>query len=275
MASDSASPWSREPGAGHTPSWAPSGVSPRSSDPQDVGIGSGNPGSGTAMAQGHEQVRGGWQHPQASGFGSDAPPGNVGGGVAAADGYEKYFADDDFDLDLDGHGTTRQLLEWAVVIVGAVLVALVLRAFLVQAFYIPSESMESTLLTRDRVLVNKLSYRLHDVNHGDVIVFHKPDDVPCDICDLIKRVVAVPGDTVEAQGNVVYINGQELQEPYLDPGTVTNDFPRQVVPPGHVFVMGDNRSESLDSREFGPVPQERVVGRAFVLFWPLNRIGWL
>jgi signal peptidase I len=191
--------------------------------------------------------------------------------------YEDYFDDDEDDL--EGVETTseatRNALEWAVVLVGAVLVALLLRASLFQAFWIPSESMETTLLTNDRVLVNKVSYRLHDINRGDIVVFERPDDEPGAIRDLIKRVIALPGETVEARDGSIFINGQRLVEPYLDEGVITDDFSPTVVPEGEIFVMGDNRGNSQDSRWFGTVSEERVVGRAFVLFWPIGRVGSL
>ena len=191
--------------------------------------------------------------------------------------YDDYFDDDEDDFeDLDSASSaTRNALEWAVVLVGAVLVALLLRASLFQAFWIPSESMETTLLTNDRVLVNKVSYRLHDIHRGDVIVFARPDQEPGEIRDLIKRVIALPGEKVEARDNAIYINEQRLDEPYLDEGIVTGDFGPTVVPEGEVFVMGDNRGDSYDSRWFGTVSEERVVGRAFVLFWPVGRVGSL
>ncbi len=165
--------------------------------------------------------------------------------------------------------------EWIVVLVGAIAVALILRATLFQAFFIPSESMEMTLLEDDRVLVNKVSYRLGDINVGDVVVFSRPDDEPGEIRDLIKRVIAVPGQTVEGRENSVWINGQRLEEGYLADDEVILDFGPVTVEEGELFVMGDNRDESLDSRFFGPIEEERVVGRAFVIFWPVNRLAWL
>lgn len=189
--------------------------------------------------------------------------------------YDDYFDDaDDEEFEIESNAT-RNAVEWAVVLVGAVLVALLLRASLFQAFWIPSESMETTLLIDDRVLVNKLSYRLHDVNRGDVIVFARPEDDPAEIRDLIKRVIALPGEKVEGRNNEIYINDKRLLEPYLDEGIETSDFGPTVVPVGELFVMGDNRGESYDSRLFGAISEERVVGRAFFLFWPLDRIGSL
>ncbi len=179
-----------------------------------------------------------------------------------------------------GGNARRNAIEWAVVLVGAVLLALVLRAVLLQAFWIPSPSMESTLLVRDRVLVNKISYRLHDINRGDIVVFRRTDDEiarnPELPRDVIKRVIGLGGETIEIKDNVVMIDGQVLVEPYLDDGIVTSDFGPELVPEGHVFVMGDNRELSLDSRfETGAIAEDRVVGRAFFLFWPLDRLGSL
>jgi signal peptidase I len=139
--------------------------------------------------------------------------------------------------------------------------------------------MEPTLGVNDRVLVNKLSYRLHDVHRGDVVVFERPETTegPDDgIEDLIKRVIAVGGDTIEARNGLVYVNGDRVDESdYLVSGTPTDDLPATEVPEGHVFVMGDNRTNSQDSRRFGPIPEDTIVGRAFIRVLPLGDIGWL
>jgi signal peptidase I len=170
----------------------------------------------------------------------------------------------------------RNAIEWFAVIAGALVVALVIKTFLFQAFYIPSESMEPTLTRGDRVLVNKLSYDLHEVNRGDVIVFERPpNEPPSEIEDLIKRVVGLPGDTVEGRDGVVYVNGSPLDEPYLPAGVLTEPFAPIEVPAGSVFVMGDNRGNSRDSRVFGPIDEDLIVGRAFVTVWPLGRIDTL
>jgi signal peptidase I len=170
----------------------------------------------------------------------------------------------------------RSLVEWTLVIGGALALALLIRTFAVQTFKIPSESMERTLLVKDRVLVNKLSYRVHDINRGDVVVFTRPPrETNTQIKDLIKRVIALPGETVEGRDGHVLIDGRLLTEPYLEPGKVTSDFAPQKVPQGMVWVMGDNRDHSLDSRFFGPIEQRTVVGRAFLRIWPFGRIGWL
>ena len=168
----------------------------------------------------------------------------------------------------------RVVLEWVVLIVAALLVALVIKTFLFQAFYIPSESMVPTLQVGDRVLVNKLSYDLHDVHRQDVVVFKAPKAAETgDIQDLVKRVIGLPGDTVEARDGRVYVNGTALDEPYLPAGTQTTNLPPTTVPPGYMFVMGDNREASKDSRIFGPVKESAIVGRVFVRIWPLGRIG--
>jgi signal peptidase I len=174
----------------------------------------------------------------------------------------------------------RSALEWVLVLGGAVLVALAIKTFLFQAFYIPSGSMLPTLQIDDRVLVNKVSYDLHDVNRGDLVVFERPGltDVPTtagEADDLIKRVIGLPGDTVEVRASVVYVNGAALDEPYLPEGLQFGNAPPVVVPDDHVFVMGDNRPDSRDSRAFGPVPIDDIVGRAFLRIWPPTSVGFL
>lgn len=166
----------------------------------------------------------------------------------------------------------RNAVEWALIIIGALLVAFAVKTWLIQAFYIPSPSMVPTLQVKDRVLVNKLSYDLHDVNRGDVVVFERPKGEASspEIKDLIKRVVGLPGEKLEAKEGKLFINGQPLEEPYLPEGTTTEGLEPIEVPLGHVFVMGDNRGNSSDSRRFGPIDEDTIVGRAFVLVWPLK-----
>lgn len=170
----------------------------------------------------------------------------------------------------------RSGLEWLAIIAGALVVAFIVKATLLQAFYIPSESMVPTLEVGDRVLVNKLSYRLHDVHRGDIVVFERPrgEDDPR-IKDLIKRVIGLPGDVIEARDGHVLINDRLLEEPYLPAGTTTTNLPRQIIKPGYLFVMGDNRANSRDSRVFGQIPDDLVVGRAFVRVWPVTALGLL
>jgi signal peptidase I len=184
---------------------------------------------------------------------------------------------------------TRTAIEWIILIVAAVGIALLIKTFLFQAFYIPSGSMLPTLEQNDRVLVNKLSYKLHPVHRGDIVVFTAPkgpDGQPIDptVKDLVKRVIGLPGESVSEEGGKVYINGQPLKESYLPTGTVTDcssfNNPRcfekaQPVPPNEYWVMGDNRSYSKDSRYFGPIEKKTIVGRVFIRIWPLNRIDLL
>jgi signal peptidase I len=205
--------------------------------------------------------------------------------LTAPDDEPAHLAVEEADEDSAGNDRFRSAVEWVAVIVGALVVALVVKTFLFQAFYIPSGSMEPTLEEGDRVLVNKLSYDLHDVNRGDVIVFElDPEDVgPDGIKDLIKRVVGLPGDVIETRDGEVYIDDAPIDEPYLADGTVTGQtsegqnpaIERQTVPEGHVYVLGDNRSNSAESRDRGPIPIDSIVGRAFILVWPPGDIGGL
>jgi signal peptidase I len=139
--------------------------------------------------------------------------------------------------------------------------------------------MQPTLQVKDRVLVNKLSYDLHDVHRGDVVVFERPPGETEKIKDLIKRVVAVEGDTLTLQDGKVLVNGKAVDEPYVPEGAETVNicaFTGTVkVPDGHVFVMGDNRENSKDSRCFGPIDEDLIVGRAFIRVWPLSALGTL
>jgi signal peptidase I len=196
--------------------------------------------------------------------------------------------DDDTD-DEEDKSSVRGWIEWLAVAAGAVVVALLIRAFVLQAFYIPSESMEPTLHKNDRIMVNKLSYRLHDVRRGDLVVFRRPPNMASsEINDLVKRVIALPNETIELRGSDIYIDDQKLTEPYLVEGTQTlnlgwvsgcanpsTERTKCTIPPGHIFVMGDNRAHSSDGRVFGPIDEDLIVGRAFVRIWPPSKIGFL
>lgn len=173
----------------------------------------------------------------------------------------------------------RAFFDWMVVIAVALLVAFVVRTFVIAHFVVEGESMFSTLDTNDRVFVNKLSYRLHDPNRGDVVVLHQITGAS--ERDLIKRVIGLPGETVEMRNCAVLIDGRVLNEPYLDPEVVTptdcgGDYLLDgVVPDNHVFVMGDNRGGSQDSRVIGTINDDDLIGRAFVVFWPQSHWQWL
>jgi signal peptidase I len=172
----------------------------------------------------------------------------------------------------------RALLDWVIVIAVALLVAFLVRTFVLAHFVVDGTSMSTTLHDGDRVFVNKLSYRLHDPGRGDVVVLHEIRGTTDR--DLIKRVIALPGETIEMRNCEVTIDGKKLDEPYLDPQVVTpgncgGDTPPTPVPENHVFVMGDNRGGSLDSRALGPIDEGDLVGRAFVVFWPKSDWQWL
>src|SRR5262245_1680473 len=183
----------------------------------------------------------------------------------------------------------RLAIEWTILIVAALVIAFLIKTFLFQAFYIPSESMVPTLKVGDRVLVNKLSYDLHDVHRGDIVVFKAPAQAEAgNIKDLVKRVVGLPGDVVEARDDTgaicdtddstkmchVYVNDRRLDEPYVH-GLTTVNLPRTKIPAGHLFMMGDNRTSSRDSRYFGSIEKSAVIGRVFVRIWPPGSIGLL
>jgi signal peptidase I len=169
----------------------------------------------------------------------------------------------------------RNVAEWVVIAGGALLVAFVIKTFLLQAFYIPSLSMAPTLKINDRVLVNKLSYDLHDVHRGDVVVFESPPNEGSQTKDLIKRVIGLPGETVESRDGHILINGQVLQEPYLGPDVQTGPLEPITVPAHHYWVMGDNRPNSRDSRFFGAISDSLIIGRAFIRVWPIPALTLL
>lgn len=171
------------------------------------------------------------------------------------------------------------LVEWFIVVAVAILSALLVRTYVVQQFAVEGDSMLSTLHDGDRVLVNRLSYRLHDPRRGDVVVLKRFDSNSSER-DLIKRVIGLPGETIEVRSCVVYIDDRPLIEPYLDPiiqqrdGCGADQAPVEV-PAESVFVLGDHRGRSSDSRVFGTVADELLIGRAFVIIWPTSDWAWL
>lgn len=187
------------------------------------------------------------------------------------------------------HRARRALVEWGVILAVVVLGTVVLRTFVVQSFYIPSGSMLPTLQIGDRIIVDKLSYRLHDPQRGDIVVFSRPPLEDQAYADLVKRVIGLPGETISSENGNVYINGKRLVEPWLPTGSQSYtgalaggddhpqfDLPGPVkIPPGEYYVMGDNRKDSEDSRFFGPIPRSLIVGRAVAVVWPLGHIKGL
>jgi len=210
------------------------------------------------------------------------------GGVPAVQDEEEFSAglESSIPKASSGGGGLGFLLEWLPILIGAAIVAALVRTFVFQAFYIPSGSMTPTLKEQDRVLVNKLSYDFNDVGWGDIVVFKRPENAPGDVPDLIKRVMALPGQRIEVFNGDVYVDNQRVQETYVlqqgktqrlrgdaIPGCGDATPDACTVPEGYVFVMGDNRNGSTDSRSFGPVPIEDIVGRAVVRVWPLESVS--
>ncbi|MDM5186462.1 signal peptidase I [Bacillus sp. DX4.1] len=168
---------------------------------------------------------------------------------------------------------------WIKTIVITVGIAFVFRGILFTPSLVQGESMMPTLKNEERVIVNKIGYNLQGVNRFDIIVFHGKEGY-----DLVKRVIGLPGDNIEYKNDVLYVNGKSIEEPYLQEfkdqlsaGNLTPDFSmeqitgKKKVPEGYVFVLGDNRKVSKDSRMFGFVSKEQIVGKGEVVFWPLQQ----
>ena len=208
-------------------------------------------------------------------------------GAAAVRGHAGLDGTAGADDGAERAGSRRQarwLIEWLVVLLVALLLAVCVRVYVAQMFYIPSGSMLPTLQIGDRIVVDKLSYRLHGVGRGDIVVFRRPPLEQADYSDLVKRVIGLPGDTVASVDGKVYINGQPLAEPWLADPPVTSPSPLPdgfslahpfTVPAGEYFVMGDNRTDSEDSRYFGPIAKDLIVGKMAFKAWPLGQEFWL
>ena len=180
--------------------------------------------------------------------------------------------------------------EWVESLVIAFILAMFIRTFFIQAFKIPSGSMRMTLIEGDRLMVNKLRYGpqvpftkkrlpgLSELQRGDIIVFKSPDDPKK---DFIKRLIGFGGEAVEIQDGDIYIDGRLIEIPvikniyYYNNGSYGEEGKPTLVPEGYVFVLGDNSGSSKDSRFFGFVPQESIIGRAEFIYWPLPRMRWL
>jgi signal peptidase I len=196
-----------------------------------------------------------------------------------------------------GHGSLVELVTIVAVALG---LALGIQAFLIKPFRIPSESMVPTLAVSQRVLVDRVTYRFSEPDRGDIVVFKPPAGANNDACgteaydaerqscprptdrksdtNFIKRVVAVGGDRLKVVGGRVFINGKRQDEPYVraDDQCAICNLPGEIrIPKDHFFMMGDNRGESADSREWGPIPERWIIGKAFVTYWPPGKIGTL
>ncbi len=187
--------------------------------------------------------------------------------------------------------------ELPILVLIALVAAILIKTFLAQAFYIPSTSMLPTLQVNDRIMVNKLAYQFGEPQPGDIVVFESPfsSDEPEPFIqvairtvaesigirtasvddDLIKRVIAIGGQTVEIRSNMVFVDGAAIDEPYLASGVAMRDMAPTTIDDGDVWVMGDNRNNSGDSRRFGAIPADSLVGKAFVRLWPFDRFGGL
>jgi signal peptidase I len=198
--------------------------------------------------------------------------------------------------DADGEATAeplrrrsyRPVVEWTIILMAVLLCTVLLRTYVVQSFSIPSLSMYPTLQVGDRIIVNKLSYDVHSIHRGDIVVFARPPLEDQEYADLVKRVIGLPGETISSEGGHVYINGKRLSEPWLPPGpdSYTSALPGDPhpqfnlpgpvkIPAGDYYVMGDNRTDSEDSRYFGPIPKSLIVGRAVAVVWPLSHLKGL
>ena len=152
-----------------------------------------------------------------------------------------------------------------------------------QPHQVNGRSMYPTFNSGDYLLTNKISYRVGDPQRGDVIVFHAPPEANCPEgtgCDFIKRVLAIPGDTLEVKDNAIFVNGAQLPEPYIpsDFQTIAGKFTLNgpvIMGPGEYFAAGDNRPYSSDSRVWGPVQKSEIVGKAFLRYWPVDQVGWV
>jgi signal peptidase I len=174
------------------------------------------------------------------------------------------------------------LIEWAVILIVALVVSIGLRTFAFQTFFIPSGSMEPTLQIGDRIIVDKLAVDWGAIHRGDILVFKAPPSEDCGgspVVDLVKRVIGLPGDKLYSLGDTIYVNGKRFDEnwshteplgtaiaPASDPITVSAN---------HYFMMGDNHDDSCDSRMWGTIPRSDVIGKAFFRVWPVSRLGFL
>ncbi|NQU73111.1 MAG: signal peptidase I [Candidatus Omnitrophica bacterium] len=170
----------------------------------------------------------------------------------------------------------REIKEWAESIIIAFILAMIIRTFVVQAFKIPSGSMRPTFIEGDRILVNKFIYRFKKPERGDIIVFKYPEDMKK---DFVKRLIATPEETIEIKDGNVYIDNQLVEDPYVireifyyNRGQYGKTARKIAIPPDSYYVLGDNSSSSRDSRYWGFVPKKNLLGKAFFIYWPLNRI---
>jgi len=182
---------------------------------------------------------------------------------------------EELEPDRRGRRVPRIIIEWLVIILIAITSAFLIRSFVVQTFYIPSGSMEPTLLVGDRIVVSKLSLDFGDIHRGDILVFRRPPNENCGgapVNDLVKRVIGLPGDHLSSRGNTIYVNGHALAEKWPHNEPLGGDIGNVVVPANSYFMMGDNHPNSCDSRSWGPIKRSYVVGRVVMRIWPLSHV---
>jgi signal peptidase I len=172
----------------------------------------------------------------------------------------------------------RALIDWAIIVVVAVVASIIIRTFVFETYFVPTGSMIPTLPIGDRIIVDKLSVDFGTIHTGDIVVFKAPADVAADcgdsVTDLVKRVIGLPGETLTSKGNTIYINGKALKEnwPHTEPfGTAIK---RITLKKNQYFMIGDNHLPSCDSRVWGTVPRSAIIGKVFLRVWPLSSIHW-
>ena len=208
-------------------------------------------------------------------------------------------ADGPIDIDVFDHATDGQsdppsptagqhrrrlVVEWAAILIVAAVISILIRTFIFQTFFIPSGSMNPTLWQGDRIIVNKLAITFGTIHTGDILVFKAPPAVAVDcgdtVTDLVKRVIGLPGQSLYSEGNRIYVDGKLLHQnwphyPSLGGSEIAPKNAPVVVPANHYFMMGDNHSNSCDSRTWGTVPRSDVIGKAFIKIWPISHFGFL
>lgn len=170
--------------------------------------------------------------------------------------------------------TKVMLLDWVKTIILAIVLSFVFRTYVAEARWIPSESMMPTLKVGDHLIVDKIAYKIEGIKRGDIVIFNPPPTAQLDEKVLIKRVVGLPGETIAVKNGSVLINGTPIEEPYISEKP-RSDFGPYLIPNNEVFVMGDNRNNSFDSRFWGPLPINNIIGKAEFRYYPLNEIGIL
>jgi len=166
-------------------------------------------------------------------------------------------------------GSKKIILEWVRMVLIALVISFFIRTYVAEARWVPTESMAPTIKAGDHLMTEKIAFKIKGIERGDIVVFTPPEKVNVENEDFVKRVIGLPGETIYIKDGVVYINDQPLNEPYILEKT-KRDFYPFTIPDNCVFVMGDNRNNSYDSRYWGALPIENIIGRVVVLYYPLK-----